>query len=97
MLDEWDDIADLERQGHTYHCAARQVWGDGECECSGGGTDPGYHTMNPPLGGWSTRKAISAMSVDELRAEIEASGIDPTTATGRLRAVVRWLEKRTES
>lgn len=19
--------------GHTYHCAARQTWGDGECEC----------------------------------------------------------------
>lgn len=20
-------------QGHTYHCACRQTWGDGECEC----------------------------------------------------------------
>lgn len=19
--------------GHSYHCAARMVWGDGECEC----------------------------------------------------------------
>jgi len=24
----------LEKQGHTPHCAARQVWGDGRCECS---------------------------------------------------------------
>lgn len=23
----------LERKGHTRHCAKRQVWGDGECEC----------------------------------------------------------------
>lgn len=27
-------IKRLERSGHTYHCACRQVWGDGECECS---------------------------------------------------------------
>lgn len=24
----------LERKGHTRHCAKRQVWGDGECECA---------------------------------------------------------------
>jgi hypothetical protein len=23
----------LHAQGHTRHCACRQVWGDGECEC----------------------------------------------------------------
>ena len=23
----------LYAQGHTRHCACRQVWGDGECEC----------------------------------------------------------------
>jgi len=22
-----------ENEGHTYHCAMRQVYGDGECEC----------------------------------------------------------------
>jgi hypothetical protein len=21
-------------KGHPHHCACRQVWGDGECECS---------------------------------------------------------------
>ncbi len=28
------DIADLEAEGHTLHCARRITWGDGECECS---------------------------------------------------------------
>ena len=23
----------LERAGHNYHCAARIIWGDGQCEC----------------------------------------------------------------
>ena len=23
-------------EGHTYHCACRFVWGDGECECETG-------------------------------------------------------------
>lgn len=26
-------IKALMREGHSYHCACRQVWGDGECEC----------------------------------------------------------------
>ncbi|WP_028316713.1 hypothetical protein [Desulfatibacillum aliphaticivorans] len=26
-------IAQLEKEGHSAHCAARQVYGDGECEC----------------------------------------------------------------
>lgn len=26
-------IDELARMGHTDHCATRQVWGDGECEC----------------------------------------------------------------
>ena len=26
-------IKDFQKRGHTYHCACRQVWGDGECEC----------------------------------------------------------------
>jgi len=27
-------IEELESTGHSSHCACRQVWGDGECECS---------------------------------------------------------------
>jgi len=34
---EWDSdlkkIDDIISQGHSRHCACRQVWGDGECEC----------------------------------------------------------------
>lgn len=26
-------IKKLIKQGHSHHCAYRQVWGDGECEC----------------------------------------------------------------
>jgi len=26
-------INHLVSRGHTRHCACRQVWGDGECEC----------------------------------------------------------------
>lgn len=26
-------IIDLMGRGHPHHCACRQVWGDGECEC----------------------------------------------------------------
>lgn len=29
------------REGHTYHCACRLVWGDGECECKMQGIVPG--------------------------------------------------------
>ena len=33
---QWDEDIDrvdaLVSQGHTRHCACRQVWGDGECE-----------------------------------------------------------------
>jgi hypothetical protein len=31
--EELKQIREIETQGHTYHCACRQVWGDGECEC----------------------------------------------------------------
>jgi uncharacterized protein YcfJ len=31
----------LESRGHSYHCASRMVWGDGECEC-GLLTERGY-------------------------------------------------------
>jgi len=34
MID-YQRIEDIEKDGHTSHCACRQVWGDGECECSG--------------------------------------------------------------
>jgi len=27
------EITRLQLKGHTHHCACRQVWGDGECEC----------------------------------------------------------------
>jgi len=47
-------IDKLIKAGHTLHCAKRQVWGDGECECPGDGTGTPYHTMNPPPGGWKT-------------------------------------------
>lgn len=26
-------IEEIKTQGHPEHCACRQVWGDGECEC----------------------------------------------------------------
>ncbi len=28
-------VQEIKESGHTYHCACRQVWGDGECECKG--------------------------------------------------------------
>jgi len=31
--EELKQIQELEKQGHSPHCARRQVWGDGECEC----------------------------------------------------------------
>lgn len=47
------EIARLTKEGHTEHCAARQVWGDGECECKLQGIIPGnvsrliIDTLNP--------------------------------------------------
>lgn len=33
-IKESEEMQDrLEQKGHTPHCAARIVWGDGECEC----------------------------------------------------------------
>lgn len=34
--DDWREVARLMDAGHTYHCACRMVWGDGECECQRG-------------------------------------------------------------
>jgi hypothetical protein len=31
--DDYHKIAELKKAGHPHHCACRQVWGDGECEC----------------------------------------------------------------
>jgi hypothetical protein len=45
-------IANLVEQGHSEHCAARLVHGDGFCVCPADGTGSPYHTMNPPPGGW---------------------------------------------
>ena len=28
-----EQIKTLQEEGHHRHCACRQVWGDGECEC----------------------------------------------------------------
>lgn len=44
--EELQRIADLEEAGHTYHCACRMVYGDGECECELRGVIPG------PLSRW---------------------------------------------
>lgn len=30
---DYQEIAKYIDEGHTYHCACRLVWGDGECEC----------------------------------------------------------------
>jgi len=40
-----ENILVLQIKGHTQHCAARQVWGDGECECSSPDYNPDkwYH------------------------------------------------------
>ena len=27
-------IKEIQTKGHSHHCACRQVWGDGECECN---------------------------------------------------------------
>ena len=45
-VDQWEEDKKKEQelmdQGHSYHCAIRQVSGDGECECDlyGKGYDP---------------------------------------------------------
>lgn len=39
-------IADLRISGHSYHCACRMVWGDGECEC---GDYPEAHLKTIPV------------------------------------------------
>lgn len=28
-----EEVERLQIEGHTYHCACRIVWGDGQCEC----------------------------------------------------------------
>lgn len=35
MVADTKRIKEICEQGHQYHCACRQVWGDGECECNG--------------------------------------------------------------
>ena len=39
--EELERIEELVREGHTYHCACRMVYGDGECECQLKGIIPG--------------------------------------------------------
>lgn len=31
--DDFKMIDEIEAAGHSRHCAQRQVWGDGQCEC----------------------------------------------------------------
>lgn len=33
LKDDFGEIRKKMADGHTYHCACRLVWGDGECEC----------------------------------------------------------------
>lgn len=36
LADHADELAQIDKiqaAGHPRHCACRQVWGDGECEC----------------------------------------------------------------
>lgn len=38
--DDKRQIIAMMEEGHTYHCACRSVWGDGECECRLQGIQP---------------------------------------------------------
>ena len=33
-MKDYEKIQELIREGHSEHCAKRQVWGDGKCECA---------------------------------------------------------------
>lgn len=33
-MKEQDEVLKYQKQGHTFHCATRIVFGDGECECN---------------------------------------------------------------
>lgn len=41
MPKESEQVASLRTEGHTFHCACRIVFGDGECECEKRGLVPG--------------------------------------------------------
>lgn len=63
-------ISEYIEKGHTEHCAQRQVWGDGECECNLNETLPAEkvfepeHIENGKLSGKEVlRKASAFMSV----------------------------------
>jgi hypothetical protein len=49
--EEMKQINKLQKQGHSHHCACRQVWGDGECECDlyKQGYDPYKWIKNPTI------------------------------------------------
>ena len=32
-MEDQNLIESFVKDGHTYHCACRMTWGDGECEC----------------------------------------------------------------
>jgi hypothetical protein len=50
----------LELSGHTNHCACRQVWGDGECEC---GVQTSFHGTSFVL---SPEKGESDLNINDL-------------------------------
>ena len=52
-MEDQERIGVLMLDGHTEHCAKRQVWGDGECTCVADGFGTLHHTMNPPPEGWN--------------------------------------------
>lgn len=51
--EDQERIGVLMLEGHTEHCAKRQVWGDGECACPAGGPTPGRCTVPSPPEGWT--------------------------------------------
>lgn len=52
--EELEQIKAIQAKGHPHHCACRQVWGDGECECDlyKKGYDPYAWMKNNRIGGF---------------------------------------------
>lgn len=57
-------IREFQAKGHSHHCACRQVWGDGECECDlyQYGYDP-YAWMNGLSGIKSATNAFDLIAL----------------------------------
>lgn len=71
-IDEADNLKTIDRlisEGHSRHCACRQVWGDGECECDmyQYGYDPYAWMKGAGAGtGAGIRSAINAYALLEI-------------------------------